>query len=84
MRDSRPAQTLAKTRLSEMGSMSRDETVMAAACSFTIVLWILGGVLGQHRKWSFPAFRALAISFTTTLGSSHFRQARISWKSRCF
>lgn len=47
MRDSRPAQILAKTKLSEMGAMSRDEIVMAAACGSTITLWVLGGVLGQ-------------------------------------
>ena len=47
MRDSRPAQSLAKARLQEMGSMTRNEFVMAAACVSTITLWVLGGLLGK-------------------------------------
>ena len=47
MRDSRPAQVLAKARLEDMGSMSHNELIMAVACSLTITLWILGGLLGQ-------------------------------------
>lgn len=47
MRDTRPAQALAKGRLAEMGSMSHQEAVMAAACLMTITLWILGGFLGE-------------------------------------
>lgn len=56
MRDSRPAQSLARNRLAEMGSMSRDEIVMAAACGFTIVLWILGGILGKCRSTDYCVF----------------------------
>ena len=47
MRDSRPAQSLANARLKEMGSMSKDELIMALACGFTITMWVLGGFLGQ-------------------------------------
>ena len=65
MRDSRPAQLLAKARLQEMGFMTQQELIMAGTCGLTITLWVLGGFFGEKLQLSDHLTVTMMLSDTT-------------------
>lgn len=56
MRDSRPAQNVAREELKGMGPLSRKELIMAGTSGLTVLLWIASSLTGpiskMHSIWS--------------------------------